>query len=70
MNIKLPLSNVQQRDIDSLLHPNTPLHTLGETGALVIERGQGVFIYDTQGNEYIEACPVFGVQASALATKS
>ena len=49
-----PLSNVQQRDIDSLLHPYTPLHRLPETGALVVESGKGVFIYDTQGNEYIE----------------
>ncbi|MCP4315070.1 MAG: aminotransferase class III-fold pyridoxal phosphate-dependent enzyme [Hyphomicrobiales bacterium] len=49
-----PLSNVQQRDIDAVLHPYTPLHTLSENGPLVVERGQGVFIYDTQGNEYIE----------------
>lgn len=49
-----PLSNVQQRDVDALLHPYTPLHTLQENGPLVVERGQGVFIYDTQGNEYIE----------------
>ena len=49
-----PLSNVQQRDIDSVLHPYTPLHTLQEKGPLVVERGKGVFIYDTQGNEYIE----------------
>ncbi|MEX3008000.1 aminotransferase [Hoeflea sp. TYP-13] len=50
----VPLTNVQQRDIDAVLHPYTPLHKLKETGALVVERGEGVFIYDTQGNEYIE----------------
>lgn len=49
-----PLSNVQQRDIDAVLHPYTPLHRLSHDGPLVVERGQGVFIYDTQGNEYIE----------------
>ncbi len=49
-----PLSNVQKRDIEAILHPYTPLHTLPDTGALVIGRGQGVFIYDTQGKEYIE----------------
>ena len=54
MNMKPPLSNVQQRDIDAILHPYTPLHKLSETGAMVVERGQGVFIYDTQGKEYIE----------------
>jgi 4-aminobutyrate--pyruvate transaminase len=50
----VPLSNVQQRDIDALLHPYTPLHTLHDKGPLVVDHGRGVFIYDTQGNEYIE----------------
>ena len=54
MTTSQPLSNVQQRDIEAILHPYTPLHKLPETGALVVERGEGVFIYDTQGNEYIE----------------
>jgi 4-aminobutyrate--pyruvate transaminase len=54
MTSQPPLSNVQKRDIEAVLHPYTPLHKLPETGALVIERGQGVFIYDTQGKEYIE----------------
>ncbi|WP_419913565.1 aminotransferase [Hoeflea sp.] len=49
-----PLSNVQQRDIDSVFHPYTPLHKLSETGTLVVDHGKGVFITDTQGNEYIE----------------
>ena len=49
-----PLSNVQKRDIEAVFHPYSPLHKLPETGGLVVERGEGVFIYDTQGNEYIE----------------
>lgn len=49
-----PLSNVQKRDIDAVLHPYTPLHGLAETGTIVMESGKGVFVYDTQGNEYIE----------------
>lgn len=49
-----PLSNVQKRDIESVLHPYTPLHKLSENGPLVIDHGKGVFVYDTQGNEYIE----------------
>ena len=49
-----PLSNVQKRDIESILHPYTALHRLPETGALVMDHGKGVFVYDTQGNEYIE----------------
>jgi 4-aminobutyrate--pyruvate transaminase len=54
MNTHPPLSNIQARDVEALLHPYTPLHRLRETGPLVIERGKGVFVYDTRGKEYIE----------------
>ncbi|MEM6461446.1 MAG: aminotransferase [Pseudomonadota bacterium] len=49
-----PLTNVQKRSVEALLNPYTPLHKLSENGPLVVDRGKGVFIYDTQGNEYIE----------------
>lgn len=49
-----PLSNMQTRDIEALLHPYTPLHRLKEIGPLVIERGEGVYVFDTQGKPYIE----------------
>jgi len=54
MSSRSPLSNVEKRDIEAILHPYTALHRLPETGAKVMERGDGVFICDTQGNEYIE----------------
>ena len=44
-----PLTNLQTRDIEAVLHPYTPLHKLKTNGPLVIERGEGVFVYDTQG---------------------
>ena len=44
-----PLSNWQTRDIESVLHPYTPIHKLKQTGTMVIERGKGVYVYDTQG---------------------
>jgi len=50
----MPLSNQQTRDIESVLHPYTPLHKLRDTGTLVMESGKGVFVYDSEGNEYIE----------------
>ena len=50
----LPLTNVQTRDIESILHPYTPLHKLPESGPLVMSRGKGVYIYDTRGREYLE----------------
>jgi 4-aminobutyrate--pyruvate transaminase len=49
-----PLTNVQARDAEALLHPYTPIHRLKEIGPLVIERGKGIHVYDTQGKPYIE----------------
>ena len=49
-----PLTNLQTRDIESLIHPYTPLHKLRSTGTLIMQRGEGVHVFDTQGNSYIE----------------
>jgi 4-aminobutyrate--pyruvate transaminase len=49
-----PLSNVQARDAASLIHPYTPLHKVRDIGPLVLDRGRGIYIFDTQGREYIE----------------
>ena len=49
------LSNTQARDMASLLHPFTNLTTLRQTGPLVIERGKGVFVYGSDGKDYLEA---------------
>ncbi|KQZ12897.1 aminotransferase [Mesorhizobium sp. Root554] len=54
MTEQLPLSNLQTRDIESVIHPYTPLHKLKTTGTLVVSHGKGVHVYDTQGREYIE----------------
>jgi 4-aminobutyrate--pyruvate transaminase len=48
------LTNLQTRDIETLVHPYTNLATLRETGPLVLERGKGVWVYDTEGKPYIE----------------
>ena len=52
---KSTLSNTQARDMASLLHPFTNLTTLRQTGPLVIERGKGVFVYGSDGKDYLEA---------------
>jgi 4-aminobutyrate--pyruvate transaminase len=49
------LSNTQTRDMASLLHPFTNLTVLRQTGPLVVERGAGVFVYDGDGKDYLEA---------------
>lgn len=54
MNQSVPLSNLQTRDVEALLHPYTPLHRLREIGPLILERGQGIHVWDSRGKEYIE----------------
>ena len=51
----MPLSNAQARDMQALLHPFSNLKALDESGPLIIERGKGVFVYDSAGKDYLEA---------------
>jgi len=62
---------MQTRDMASLIHPFTDLTLMRQTGPLVIERGAGVFIYDTEGKDYLEAmgglwCTALGWGEEAL----
>ncbi len=43
-----------RRDIAFHLHPSTNLKTLKDNGPLVITRGEGVHVWDIEGNRYIE----------------
>jgi 4-aminobutyrate--pyruvate transaminase len=58
------LSNLAVRDIETLVHPYTNLAALRETGPLVLERGQGVWVYDSDGKGYIEG--MAGLWCTAL----
>jgi 4-aminobutyrate---pyruvate transaminase len=60
----MPLSNAQTRDMQALLHPFAPLKLLDQTGPLIIERGQGIYVYDGKGKDYIEA--MSGLWSTAL----
>jgi 4-aminobutyrate--pyruvate transaminase len=59
-----PLSNLAARDVETLIHPYTNLATLRDTGPLVLERGQGVNVYDSDGKAYIEG--MAGLWCTAL----
>jgi 4-aminobutyrate--pyruvate transaminase len=59
-----PLSNLAVRDVETLIHPYTNLAAFRDTGPLVIERAKGVFVYDTDGREYIEG--MSGLWCTAL----
>jgi 4-aminobutyrate--pyruvate transaminase len=58
------LSNLAVRDIETLVHPYTQLAALRESGPLVLERGQGVWVYDSEGKAYIEG--MAGLWCTAL----
>ena len=49
-----PLSNTQMRDVNALLHPYTNATVHKQIGPHVIERGEGVYVYDDAGKRYIE----------------
>lgn len=60
------------RDIASHLHSYTNLSTFAQTGPLVIERGDGIYVEDNQGRRYIEAmaglwCASLGFSDARLA---
>ncbi|MEO1794856.1 MAG: aminotransferase class III-fold pyridoxal phosphate-dependent enzyme, partial [Pseudomonadota bacterium] len=42
------------RDVDTLLHPTTNLVAHRTKGPLILERGEGVHVWDSQGRKYIE----------------
>jgi 4-aminobutyrate---pyruvate transaminase len=60
----MTLTNLAVRDIETLVHPYTNLATFRDSGPLVIERAKGVYVYDTEGREYIEG--MAGLWCTAL----
>ena len=59
-----PLSNLATRDVETLVHPYIDLARFRESGPLVIERAQGIYVYDTDGKAYIEG--MAGLWCTAL----
>jgi len=60
----MPLTNLQARAVETLVHPYTNQATFRETGPLVFERGKGVYVYDVDGKAYIEG--MAGLWCTAL----
>jgi 4-aminobutyrate--pyruvate transaminase len=44
----------EARDVAYLVHPNTNLRAHEEHGPMIIERGEGVYVWDNGGKQYIE----------------
>jgi len=57
-------NSVEGRDAQSHMHPytNARLHT--ETGPMIIERGEGIYVWDNNDKQYIEA--MAGLWSTAL----
>jgi 4-aminobutyrate---pyruvate transaminase len=65
-------NSVQSRDIASIVHPQTNLVAHLEQGPMVIERGQGCYVYDDQGTRFLDAaaglwCASLGYASERLA---
>ena len=58
------LSNMAVRDIETVIHPYTNLAKHRETGPLILDRGEGVYLYDHAGKRYIEG--MAGLWCTAL----
>jgi 4-aminobutyrate---pyruvate transaminase len=48
------LTNLQTRDVETLIHPYTNLATHRDNGPLVLENAKGIYVYDVDGKPYIE----------------
>jgi 4-aminobutyrate--pyruvate transaminase len=59
-----PLSNLATRDVETLVHPYTNLAGFRDTGPLILERGEGVYVYDSDGKPYLEG--MAGLWCTAL----
>ncbi len=59
-----PLSNSAVRDVEALLHPTTNLFTHRTVGPLLLDKGEGIYVTDTQGKRYIEG--MAGLWCTAL----
>ncbi|MBI1328361.1 MAG: aminotransferase class III-fold pyridoxal phosphate-dependent enzyme [Alphaproteobacteria bacterium] len=60
----MPLTNMQMRDVQSVLHPYTNLVKHRETGPVTFVSGRGVHVFDDAGKDYIEA--MAGLWCTAL----
>ena len=59
-----PPGSLEARDLEALLHPSTNLKLHHATGPTVIERGEGIYVWDNKGKQYIEG--MAGLWCTAL----
>ncbi len=47
-------NSLHARDIASIVHPQTNLQKHLQTGPTIIEKAQGIYVYDDEGNKFLE----------------
>ena len=57
-------ASLAARDLDAVLHPQTHLGQHHKTGPMMLARAEGVYMYDDQGNQYLEG--LAGLWCTAL----
>jgi 4-aminobutyrate--pyruvate transaminase len=57
-------NSLASRDVAYLLHPNTALCTHEAKGPVVVERGDGIYVFDESGHKFLEA--VAGLWCASL----
>ena len=61
---QFPPDSLEAKDLEHLLHPTTNLKLHQEVGPMVLERAEGVYLWDNQGNQYLEG--LAGLWCTAL----
>lgn len=61
---EFPENSIEAKDLKHVLHPTTNLKQHAENGPVVHERAQGVYLWDSKGNQYIEG--MAGLWCTAL----
>ena len=61
---EFPPDSLEARDLQHVLHPTTNLRMLHQLGPGVHERAEGVYLWDNQGNQYLEG--MAGLWCTAL----
>ena len=49
------ISNLQRRDLNHVWHPCSQMKDYEELPPIVIKRGKGIYLYDENGKQYIDA---------------
>jgi len=61
---EFPAGSLEAKDLEHLLHPTTNLKTHHQVGPKIHDHAQGVYMWDSQGNQYIEG--MAGLWCTAL----